>query len=36
MNKEMQLLKDNDVWELTTLPSGKKTVGSKWVYKDRK
>ena len=33
MNKEMQSLKDNDVWELTTLPSGKKTVGSKWVYK---
>ena len=32
MNKEMQSLKDNDVWELTTLPSGKKTVGSKWVY----
>ncbi len=22
-----------EVWELITLPSGKKTVGSKWVYK---
>ena len=33
MIKEMQSLKDNDVWELTTLPSRKKTVGSKWVYK---
>ena len=23
----------NDVWELVELPKGKKTVGSKWVYK---
>ena len=33
MEKEMQSLKENDVWELTTLPPGKKLIGSKWVYK---
>ena len=26
-------LKDNEVWELNTLPLEKKVVGSKWVYK---
>ena len=30
MNKEMKSLKENEVWEL---PKGRKTVGSKWVYK---
>ena len=33
MEKEMKSLKDNDVWELTALPPGKKAIGSKWVYK---
>ena len=33
MNKEMKSLEDNEVWELCTLPSGKKAIGSKWVYK---
>lgn len=33
MGKEMKSLKDNKVWELTTLPPEKKAVGSKWVYK---
>ena len=30
---EMKSLKENDVWELVELPTGRKTVGSKWVYK---
>ena len=29
----MKSLKDNDVWDLVPLPAGRKTVGSKWVYK---
>ena len=29
----MKSLKDNKVWELTTLPPGKKAIGCKWVYK---
>ena len=33
MDKEMKSLKDNQVWELTTLPPGRKAIGSKWVYK---
>lgn len=33
METEMRSLKDNDVWELVDLPAGRKTVGSKWVYK---
>ena len=33
MEKEMKSLKDNEVWELTSLPPGKKAVGCKWVYK---
>ena len=33
METEIKSLKENDVWELAELPKGKKTVGSKWVYK---
>ena len=33
MDKEMKSQKDNEVWELTVLPPGKKAIGSKWVYK---
>ena len=33
MGKEIKSLKDNKVWELTTLPPGKKGIGCKWVYK---
>ena len=29
----MKSLQSNDVWELVPLPTGKKTVGSKWVFK---
>ena len=30
---EMTSLRENHVWDLVNLPVGKKTVGSKWVYK---
>ena len=33
MGKEMKSLKHNEVWELTTLPPGKRVIGCKWVYK---
>ena len=33
MKIEIKSLNDNDVWELVELPVGRKTVGSKWVYK---
>lgn len=33
MQKEMKALEDNDTWEITTLPPGKKAITSKWVYK---
>ena len=32
MGREMQSLKDNEVWELTSLPPGKGAIGCKWVY----
>lgn len=33
MQKEMQSLEANDVWDLVDLPEGKRIVGNKWVYK---
>ena len=36
MNEEMESLKENDVFELTPPPEGKKTIGSKWVYMIKK
>ena len=33
MSEEMKSLEDIEVWELTTLPPGKKAIGCKWVYK---
>lgn len=33
MQKELQALKTNDTWELVNLPSGKHTIGCKWVNK---
>ena len=30
--EEMKALEDNETWELVELPSGKKVVGSKWVF----
>ena len=33
METEMTSLQENEVWDLVKLPAGRKTVGSKWVYK---
>ncbi|GJT35936.1 putative RNA-directed DNA polymerase [Tanacetum coccineum] len=33
MNKEMKALYDNDTWEITELPLGRKSIGGKWVLK---
>ena len=33
MGRELDSLKNNNVWDLTTLPAGKKAIGSKCVYK---
>ena len=33
MNKEHQSLLKNQTWSLTELPSGRKTIKSKWVFK---
>ena len=32
MLTEMEALKENDTYELTNLPAGRKVVGGKWVY----
>jgi hypothetical protein len=32
MKEELDALRKNKTWELTTLPRGKKAVGCKWVY----
>ncbi|KAJ0565281.1 putative RNA-directed DNA polymerase [Helianthus annuus] len=33
MNLEMEALMRNNTWELVDLPSGRKPIGCKWVYK---
>nr|GEY91503.1 retrotransposon protein, putative, Ty1-copia subclass [Tanacetum cinerariifolium] len=35
MNVEMQSMKDNEVWDLVELPPNGKTVGSKWLFKEK-
>ncbi|KAL0427377.1 UNVERIFIED_CONTAM: hypothetical protein Slati_2912500 [Sesamum latifolium] len=33
MADEIQALEANETWSITTLPPGKKAVGSKWLFK---
>ncbi|KAL0301405.1 UNVERIFIED_CONTAM: Retrovirus-related Pol polyprotein from transposon RE2 [Sesamum radiatum] len=33
MDKELEALENNSTWDLTTLPAGKRAIGSRWVYK---
>ena len=33
MEKEMESLKTNEVWNLVELPENRKAVGSKWVFR---
>ena len=35
MQKEMKSIQENDVWALVELPKGRKTVGSKWIFKHK-
>ncbi|KAL8160151.1 hypothetical protein V2J09_001688, partial [Rumex salicifolius] len=35
MTKEMESIKKNDTWELTSLPQGVVPIGVKWVYKTK-
>jgi hypothetical protein len=35
MVKEMESLQKNETWDLVKLPSGRKPVGSKWVFKKK-
>jgi len=33
LTQEFEALYANDTWELVPLPTGKKSIGCKWVYK---
>ena len=33
MHAELQALEDNRTWELCELPSDRRVIGTKWVYK---
>ncbi|GKA14265.1 cysteine-rich receptor-like protein kinase 8 [Tanacetum coccineum] len=35
MDLELKALDDNGTWELTSLPAGKKVIGSHWIYKTK-
>ena len=35
MNKELLALQQNNTWDFTDLPPGKKAIGSKWVFKTK-
>ena len=35
MDKEMQSIHENDVWSLVPLPSNRKAIGCKWVFKKK-
>lgn len=33
MDAELNAIEENETWELTALPKGRKAIGSKWVFK---
>lgn len=35
MQEEMKSMKENDTWDLCELPSGRKAIGCKWVFKTK-
>ena len=35
MQKEMDSIYSNDVWDLVELPENRKLVGNKWVFKKK-
>ena len=36
MDEEIKVIRKNDTWELKSLPKGKKTIGVRWAYNERK
>lgn len=36
MDEEIRAIKRNDTWELASLPAGQKTIGVKWIFKEKK
>jgi hypothetical protein len=32
MREELEALRKNKTWELTTLPIGKKAISCRWIY----
>ncbi|GJS81790.1 ribonuclease H-like domain-containing protein [Tanacetum coccineum] len=35
MNNEMNALYNNDTWEITELPKGRKAIGSNWLFRNK-
>ena len=35
-DEEIQAIKKNSFWELSSLPKGQKAIGVKWVFKTKK
>ena len=33
VEEEIESLRNNETWDLVTLPDGRKPIGSKWVFK---
>ena len=33
INEEIKSIKDNDIWNLISLPEGMKFIGCKWIFK---
>ena len=36
MEDEIESLRKNDTWDLVALPDGRRTIGSKWIFKREK
>ena len=36
MNEEIETMKDNEVWDLVSLPEGSKPIGYKWIFKTKR
>lgn len=36
MYEEMRSMKDNEVWDLVSLPEGVKPIGCKWIFKTKR
>ena len=36
IEEEIRAIERNDTWELTSLPAGQKSIGVKWIFKEKK